>query len=87
MRPRFLLAVTVTMAILNLTCFLSPQRAPYFAATLWAEFPIGRLPATDPLGAQSDYFWIDDPPGICALMNREKRDCYTGGSFGIETGG
>jgi len=38
MRPRFMLAVTVTMGILNLTCFLSPQRAPYFATTLWAEF-------------------------------------------------
>jgi hypothetical protein len=37
MRPRQLLAITVAMGILNLTCFLSPKRAPYFAATLWAE--------------------------------------------------
>jgi hypothetical protein len=37
MRPRRLLAITVVMGILNLTCFLGPNRAPYFAAALWAE--------------------------------------------------
>jgi hypothetical protein len=37
MRPRQLLAITVAMGILNLTCFLSAERAPYLAATLWAE--------------------------------------------------
>ena len=37
MRPRRLLTITVAMAILNLTCFLSPTGAPYMAATLWAE--------------------------------------------------
>jgi len=37
MRPRHMLAITVAMGILNLTCFLSPKRARYFAATLWAE--------------------------------------------------
>jgi hypothetical protein len=37
MRPRHLLAVTVAMGILNLTSFLSPKRAPYFAATLAAK--------------------------------------------------
>jgi hypothetical protein len=37
MRPRFMLAVTVAMGILNLTSFLSPKRAPYFATTLWSE--------------------------------------------------
>ena len=37
MRPRFMLAVTVAMGLLNLTSFLSPKRAPYFATTLWSE--------------------------------------------------
>jgi hypothetical protein len=40
MRPQYLLATTVAMAILNLTCFASVKRARYFAATLWTEILI-----------------------------------------------
>jgi hypothetical protein len=43
MRPRRLLAITVAMGILNLTCFLSPKWAPYFAATLWTEILVALI--------------------------------------------
>lgn len=40
MRPRYLLPITIAMGILNLTAFLSPKSARYFAATLWTEILI-----------------------------------------------
>ena len=40
MRPRHLLAATIAMGILNLTCFVGLVRARFFAATLTADILI-----------------------------------------------